>query len=1554
MAEISHGRALTHFSDHHSQSTPGPVFHHNGTTLQPLQVGGDILHLQDRNPDMSTVRAIIREKILKYLSQKANSFAWVENREKLAQILEEKLLAEADSQLHHMNPSILENRLDDLLSDERKDAAGLVSSSSIGLMTWNTEVPHNMEASSPSPFYNNFLNTDSGKGASNTVHSSLLNTNLFTSSVLDNRLSASHRYLPNEHHRIVANVSLGCGGNAISWPERIPGSHIPQPVSVSSRHGIGGRHSNNDAVMSPEQYTGGHNNHLLNSNGDKTWSSMCQIPSYGIANELLNAGLALPINAVEANDGAAISEGCMESHFYGDMHVMPDRKSSSSGMSYMLPSSFGLSGNSEIMNPACMQSQLAANSAGAYSHSDLQTLHQVLPVSQSLVQSFHRGTQSHPSQQGHLLQNKQVNKGTQQSCQWSHLPQKQFDQLQLFQKDQYFQSESSLNGPVQMNGYILPGQLPLQPLIEQDVTGQQLPQSSIEKPTRFQLSASNGVAADCQSKFAQGDGKYHKVHKILLLYEHVMTCSGQEKQCKIHSCMLMKRNLSHILKCNDIHCAMQCVKYNRLFDHYRECRENSCRTCSPVRIRLKTFSPDTVNGAITVLKTAFPTVGTIEYKQPSLKRAKTEEPSLSYSRQSETSQLVSPVMGCTQQSPQGVLQAFHDANMSVNSITTGTESARLVSQTSATSSLEKQAKFCETNVDDPEVAAKVHSGVEPVSAAQIVSCCEQDDMEVQVEAGKVEQEVKSKVATSSVVDVIGTKLIKPKTEGVSLLDTFTPEQIREHIRSLEQCIGRSKANAEKVEGVERLADQNLCSLCGMDKLLFELPFRYCASCSKKINPKRVYYSLRNINNMTFGSDVRISFCSKCYNSSVENVKVGGEDIPKFKLEKKWNYAETEWWVQCDKCQAWQHQICVLFNGQRKEARQAEYTCPNCSLREIESGEREPLPPSVVPGAKDLPTTMLSDHIEQWLCRRLKEERQERANNLGKNFDEVPGAEGLTVRVVSSVDKRLEVKRHFHELFKEEKYPAEFPYKSKAILLFQKIEGADVCLFGMYVQEYGSECACPNQRRVCISYIDSVKYFRPKITAVTGEALRTFVYHEILIGYLDYCKKRGFTSCHIWVCPSLKRDDYILYCHPMIQKMPKSDKLREWYQTMIRKATKQNVVMEHSNLYDQFFVPASECKAKVSAVRLPYFDSDYWPGEADVLLQREDESVSQKKGTKAAIERALRAARRDSPIGNSKDTLLMHQLGEIIRPMKEDFIMVYLQHTCKHCCQPVVSGKQWVCTVCKNFQLCEQCHCIEQNLEKKDRHPVTAREKHSFELVEVEKARPDTDDKDVIIPSEFFDTRTVFLSLCQGNQYQFDTLRRAKHSTMMILYHLHTPAAPALASSCTVCHGDIDTARSWHCMTCPDYDLCDSCYQREGAACHVHKLISHATMADSGKLQKKGAQKKLALQNVLNVLVHASECPDPHCSYPSCCKIKQLFHHSRECKTHASGGCIPCNKVWYLLQKHASVCKKLECRVPRCKHLKDYMRKKQQQSDFCRRAAKQRIGQQDGETFESSG
>lgn len=102
--------------------------------------------------------------------------------------------------------------------------------------------------------------------------------------------------------------------------------------------------------------------------------------------------------------------------------------------------------------------------------------------------------------------------------------------------------------------------------------------------------------------------------------------------------------------------------------------------------------------------------------------------------------------------------------------------------------------------------------------------------------------------------------------------------------------------------------------------------------------------------------------------------------------------------------------------------------------------------------------------------------------------------------------------------------------------------------------------------------------------------------------------------------------------------------------MLRKASKENVVVELTNLYDHFFLSSGECKAKVTAARLPYFDGDYWPGAAEDIIyqlrQEEDGRKQNKKGpTKKAItKRALKASGQADLSGNaSKDLLLMHKV-----------------------------------------------------------------------------------------------------------------------------------------------------------------------------------------------------------------------------------------------------------------------------------------------------------------------
>jgi len=67
---------------------------------------------------------------------------------------------------------------------------------------------------------------------------------------------------------------------------------------------------------------------------------------------------------------------------------------------------------------------------------------------------------------------------------------------------------------------------------------------------------------------------------------------------------------------------------------------------------------------------------------------------------------------------------------------------------------------------------------------------------------------------------------------------------------------------------------------------------------------------------------------------------------------------------------------------------------------------------------------------------------------GRQLHEVPTAEQLTVRVVNSIIKKAETKPKFYETFAQEGFPPEFPYRQRVVLLFQKLDGVDVCIFCM--------------------------------------------------------------------------------------------------------------------------------------------------------------------------------------------------------------------------------------------------------------------------------------------------------------------------------------------------------------------------------------------------------------------------------------------------------------------------------------------------------------------------
>ncbi|CAF4770314.1 unnamed protein product, partial [Rotaria sp. Silwood2] len=128
-------------------------------------------------------------------------------------------------------------------------------------------------------------------------------------------------------------------------------------------------------------------------------------------------------------------------------------------------------------------------------------------------------------------------------------------------------------------------------------------------------------------------------------------------------------------------------------------------------------------------------------------------------------------------------------------------------------------------------------------------------------------------------------------------------------------------------------------------------------------------------------------------------------------------------------------------------------------------------------------------------------------------------------------------------------------RTKAICAFQEIEGLDVVFFGMYVQEYDERCPTPNTHRAYISYLDTVHFFRPKL-------YRQDVYHEILIGYLNYAKQHGYMYAHLWACPTSADFDYIFHCHPPEQRFPKLKHLRDWCRKMLDRAIAEHIAIDY--------------------------------------------------------------------------------------------------------------------------------------------------------------------------------------------------------------------------------------------------------------------------------------------------------------------------------------------------------------------------------------------------------
>lgn len=443
-------------------------------------------------------------------------------------------------------------------------------------------------------------------------------------------------------------------------------------------------------------------------------------------------------------------------------------------------------------------------------------------------------------------------------------------------------------------------------------------------------------------------------------------------------------------------------------------------------------------------------------------------------------------------------------------------------------------------------------------------------------------------------------------------------------------------------------------------------------------------------------DGSCQYCQRCYTGLAAVLPQSGKhddiELCRYKrdLLKRKNEEEiVEQWINCSQCQSSVHMMCAFYDPYVHV--KADYVCPTCNEKNGDIvgdriNGRSPHEENVysfmagsdVPGpiadmqhgtyrmgigrvgAGALSVTAVSSFIE-------KKVRELLISGGVANSEKT-----IVVRIISECERHFKIpdviRKHFHMCSNEGDAsitpPLKVKYRSKAIALFQTIDGIDVCIFCMYVQEYDTKddefddpsekVRAKQEKRVYVAYIDSVEHFRPR-------AIRSLVYQEMLTAYLATARLRGFESAHIWACPPSRGNSFVFNNHPATQRTPSMERLTAWYHAALTRAMECGVVMDVQSLYQSDFEDfINQINHSTSSKRIPcppLLEGDYWIEEA--LRVHRVAFFRNGKATTSALDDSLSLTASDGTTGNFhcpslqiatmlRDKIISHSLAVAFR------------------------------------------------------------------------------------------------------------------------------------------------------------------------------------------------------------------------------------------------------------------------------------------------------------------
>nr|UYO08131.1 CBP1 [Bursaphelenchus xylophilus] len=664
--------------------------------------------------------------------------------------------------------------------------------------------------------------------------------------------------------------------------------------------------------------------------------------------------------------------------------------------------------------------------------------------------------------------------------------------------------------------------------------------------------------------------------------------------------------------------------------------------------------------------------------------------------------------------------------------------------------------------------------------------------------------------------------------------------------------------------------QQMGYCCGQ-KLSFTPLALFCFGQSMCVIARDQPYHMYETGSSQYGVTVseKYIYCPKCFEALPpeginlnENPSDPPNMVPKEKFQMlKNDQIDPEPFEHCKLCKRKWHRICAVYS---KKVYNEGFICNHCRKE-----KNLPLPENKFT-AKKLPHCKLSRYIE------------DRVNTYITSSlpSKTKGPYEVVIRVLAAADKEVEVKPMMKQKYGVEGFPEKFPYRTKAIFAFEILDGYEVCFFGLHVQEYGSNCPAPNKRRVYIAYLDSVHFFQPR-------ELRTDVYHEILLGYMQYVKLQGYTMAHIWACPPSEGDDYIFHCHPPEQKIPKPKRLQDWYKRMLEKGQKEETVHEYKDIFKQ----AKDDNLQTPK-ELPYFEGDFWPNIIEDCIRDAEKEENDRK----MLEQTL----------HDDDDEDLFSTDDGVRKKNNK-----TNKNKKNNLKKLSKQKKKNATGTGNHVTDKLYNVLEKHKE------VFFTIRLFSQQQECTVNSKEITDTDPLIASELMDGRDIFLNRAREEHWEFSSLRRAKYSTLNFCHALHTQDNKDMTYTCNNCSGNTAT---WHCTVCEDYDLCHTCH---GEVQHEHKMekINSLIDVDNKSNDASNSRNNESVKRCIQSLVHAVQCRDSNCRRTTCHKMKKVVQHTKLCKRRQNSSCQVCKQLIALCCYHAKHCTLAICNVPFCPNIR---------------------------------